>query len=237
MLDRISFKTQLQLVSVAGLVVLAVAFWFNQSAIVGTLEEHAQQREIARTQRLFQESVRNHVAMLAGSTKSLTRNRGLIKSLKVDDRGALTESARPTFNRLSAGGMLNGLVVADRGGQIRYYSSEQAPDGLDGFLAHLSQSRKQTHDLGVIGGQPVLLVGFPLYARGKPVGAGVYYVELKNLVGHLAGDGLSTWLLAEDRKPIFSSDTTESVDLSLLSASDMPVISSQEQGGRSLGLP
>ncbi|RMG37640.1 MAG: methyl-accepting chemotaxis protein [Gammaproteobacteria bacterium] len=236
MFDRLSFKTQLQLVSVTGLLILAIAFWANQTAIVDTLEQHAQQREIARTQKLWQETLRSHVEALAGESKSLTRNRALIKALQSAEPAALEEAATPVFNRLAAGHIVDGLIIADNDGKVLYHSAGQIAPGVEDFLGSLGRERKLRHDLGLIDDKPVLLVGFPLYARGRPVGSGVYYLHLNHPVGDLASDGLTTYILSSDRQLLFRSDEKQPLDAAALPAFDEPIMAEQEQGEQVRGL-
>ena len=133
----------------------------------------------------------------------------------------------PTARRLQAGGEIDGLVIADIQGKPLLHS-EGTPlgEGVHRLLREIASQRKAASDLANIGGQPVLLAGFPLYRRGKPAGVAVYYIQLVKMVPHLTSlneqeeQGMTAWLLSTDGEVRFSSDPQRTLDTRQLPAID-----------------
>ena len=175
-----------------------------------------------RVERLNQLSLDNAAALWAAvtkarlndlnsETKTLTRDRGLQKALKAGNATALAEAAHPTYNRLTAGEILDGLVIADSSGRIRFAKPQAMELGLiekaisDKAISHGFTSLKD--------GRPAFAVTFPLYYRGKPVGTAAYYVALEHLAREIAvSTKAATAILGVQGKIVFRSAEELAVD-------------------------
>jgi len=217
-MKRLSLKLQLQLLSLAGLLALALSFWLGQQMLRSMEETQRATSAIEGERTLFETMLESHRNAVADQTKSLTRSRETIKALRSGDRATLAEAALPTFRRLQATGTIDGLLIADRQGGILLHTGQQDNGGtLPAFMRQVVAVKKNFHDLGALAdGTPVMLVGFPLYFRGKPAGAGAFYLRLERLAAHLAmREGRRSLLIGPAGEHLFSSKAQQVLDTSV----------------------
>ncbi len=232
-MKRWTLKVQLLTFSLGGLLALAATFWFGQKIMADARQEQLAATAI-QDQRLLWKAMRYHYrTLLEEETRALTRSRDAVKALKKGDRNALAEAALPTFRRLQAAGKMDDLLIAARDGILMLHAGKgPASDTQQAFLKRVSSERKLLDELAIAGdGTPVLMLGFPLYSRGKPAGAAAYVVKLERLAGDLAEEGLySTLLLSPDHRLIFSSEDEGKLDLTALPTTDQPIFREVEEG-------
>ncbi len=232
-MKRWTLKAQLLTFSLGGLLALAATFWFGQKIMADARQEQLAATAI-QDQRLLWKAMRYHYrTLLEEETRALTRSRDAVKALKKGDRNALAEAALPTFRRLQAAGKMDDLLIAARDGILMLHAGKgPASDTQQAFLKRVSSERKLLDELAIAGdGTPVLMLGFPLYSRGKPAGAAAYVVKLERLAGDLAEEGLySTLLLSPDHRLIFSSEDEGKLDLTALPRLDEPAFREVEEG-------
>jgi methyl-accepting chemotaxis protein len=100
------------------------------------------------------------------------------------------------------------MMIADNTGAILLNTGEHSPaQSTKGLIDAVVSGNKVRDTLGLSpAGEPALMLGFPLYSRGKSVGVAIYYQHLRNIVGLLAsGEGESVVLLDSDAKRIYAS--------------------------------
>ena len=232
-MKRWTLKAQLLTFSLGGLLALAATFWFGQKIMADARQEQLAATAI-QDQRLLWKAMRYHYrTLLEEETRALTRSRDAVKALKKGDRNALAEAALPTFRRLQAAGKMDDLLIAARDGILMLHAGKgPASDTQQAFLKRVSSERKLLDELAIAGdGTPVLMLGFPLYSRGKPAGAAAYVVKLERLAGDLAEEGLySTLLLSPDHRLVFSSEDVDKLDLTALPRLDEPAFREVEEG-------
>lgn len=207
---HLTLKHRLQLLSLAGLVAVALAFWFSQLAIENAHREQLENTSLSLTKGLWQTALSASRNAMEDQTKGLTRNREALKALKSGDDAALAEAAMPLARRLAAQGLIDGLVIVDANGKVRLHSDEAVPVHEDArtFLAQILQSKKVEDGLALVTtGTPAQLIGFPLYSRGKLKGAAALYITLGKLARSMAQDaGMITSLVLPDGSVYFHSE-------------------------------
>ena len=232
-MKRWTLKAQLLAFSLGGLLALAVTFWFGQKIMADARHQQLVATAI-QDQRLLWKAMRYHYrSQLEEETRALTRSRDAVKALKKGDRAALEEAALPTFRRLQAAGKMDDLLIAGRDGNVMLHAGKgPASATQQAFLKRVVNERKLLDELATAGdGTPVLMLGFPLYSRGKPAGAAAYVVKLERLAGDLAEEGLfSTLLLSPDRRLVFSSEDESNLNLDTLPRLDEPAFREMEEG-------
>ncbi len=239
-MNRWTLNRQLQVLSLAGLIILSLAYWLGQSFLTQALGEQLGASNIGSTRILWRAMADAQADSLLEETKALTRSRDTIKALKRGDQALLAEGALPGFHRLQASGKLDGLLVTDNQGQILLHSADNAVDSsAQAFLRRVAAERKTLSDIALIGpNQPALLVGFPLYARSKHVGNGIYYVGLDKLAARIVTEGegkLTSFLLTRDGSPIYSSQSRP-MNTSALPSLDQAAYVEQAMGEQVLAL-
>lgn len=117
--------------------------------------------------------------MKTGST-GLTRDRNTRKALQRDDINSLGESVKTTYNLLSAQNILTKLQITNLDSNVLI----SVPDGFTG-LTQKTLVKEALRDGKIKGGieiddngEAVSVLTFPLFMRGKPIGAGVFIKSL-----------------------------------------------------------
>ena len=209
-MKRWTLNRQLQVLSLAGLILLSLAYWLGQGFLTSALHEQLGASNVGSTRILWHAMADAKTDSLLEETKALTRSRDTIKALKRGDQALLAEGALPGFRRLQASGKLDGLLISDTRGELLLHSADGPVDAsARAFMRRVAAERKALSDIALITpGQPALLVGFPLYARSKHVGNAIYYVGLDKLAARVVTEGegtLTSFLIAKDGSQIYSS--------------------------------
>src|SRR5262245_58090533 len=152
--------------------------WMAQNSV----EERFRHASISRQDVLWHEIVSGQLELMSGSTSGLTRNEGALRALHEIDPSGLMANAMPTYNRLSTASVLTKLQLTDLGGVVLF----STPHLLTGktkiplVLAALQEGKVKQGIERDDDGELVALLVFPLYLRGKPVGAGVFARSLQD---------------------------------------------------------
>ncbi len=217
MMKTWSLKTHLQLLSLAGLLILAISFWTGQSFLTRQSHEQLARSTINNQQALWNAMLDARRNTIQDEAKALTCSRDTIKALKAGDKAVLAESALPTFRRLQAGGKIDGMIIADKQGSILLNTAGDSAvgNGVRQFMQRIASRKKNLTDIATLGkGSQILLVGFPLYSRGKPAGAGAFYLGLDRVAGELAKNGsFDTALLSAGGDILYSSSDESNLDI------------------------
>ena len=217
MMKTWSLRTHPQLLSLAGLLILAISFWTGQSFLTRQSHEQLARSTINNQQALWNAMLDARRNTIQDEAKALTRSRDTIKALKAGDKAVLAESALPTFRRLQAGGKIDGMIIADKQGSILLNTAGDSAvgNGVRQFMQRIASRKKNLTDIATLGnGSQILLVDFPLYSRGKPVGAGAFYLGLDRVAGELAKNGsFDTALLSAGSDILYSSSDESNLDI------------------------
>lgn len=132
-------------------------------------------------QALWRQIVNSQQANMETSAKALARDRTTTKALKSGDMSTLKDSVDTTYNLLTAEQVITRLQVVDLNGTIVY----AAPNDLSGSTSkasvlealHKGEVRRaiERDEDGLL----VNTVSYPLYYRGKLIGAGVLESSLE----------------------------------------------------------
>ena len=139
---------------------------------------------VAYTQALWSAVSGARFDAMENETKGLTRNRDAIKALKVGDPAALHEAVLTSFNRISANGGLDGLLIANNDGRRLVRIGRGSNTALALSVATEQKVRREL--VSDDEGRPALAVAFPLYSRGKAKGVAVYLLGLETVIGQIA---------------------------------------------------
>jgi signal transduction histidine kinase/DNA-binding response OmpR family regulator len=152
--------------------------WMAQNRV----EERFRQATISRQDVLWREIVSGQLELMTGSTSGLTRNEAALQALHANDPSRLAANAMPTYNRLSAGSVLTKLLVTDLDGAVVFSIPHLLTGQTKVPLVHaaLQQGKVQQGIGRDDDGELMALLVFPLYLRGKPIGAGVFARSLQD---------------------------------------------------------
>ena len=217
----LTLKNRLLLATTVCTLLVAVTFWVTQRISLGHQLELKAETNIAYTGALWSAVSGTRFDSMETETQGLTRNKDALNALKEGDVAALKEAAVPTFNRVSASGAVDGLMISDLSGKQLLSMGRQATTGLTQTVA---QEQKVRRELVLDGeGRPALALAFPLYYRGKAKGVGVYLVGLEQVAEQIAGNANSAVaIIGEDGKLLYATDPQQAsaIDWSALAQGD-----------------
>ncbi|MCB1802562.1 MAG: methyl-accepting chemotaxis protein [Gammaproteobacteria bacterium] len=194
---NLSLKNRLLLTSLVCMMIVVATFWIADSVSHSRQLEQKTQTNISYTQALLSAVSAARFSAMESETQALTRSRDTIKAVKSGDMAALKESVVPTFNRVSANGAIDGLMITDLGGQRLLASGRSAPTDL---YRAVSADMKVHRGLQLDDeGRPALALGFPLYSRGKPVGVAIYLLGADVVANEIAENADAIALLLDQQ--------------------------------------
>ncbi|MCB1799487.1 MAG: methyl-accepting chemotaxis protein [Gammaproteobacteria bacterium] len=208
----LTLKNRLLLATTVCTLLVAVTFWVTQRVSLGHQLELKAETNIAYTGALWSAVSGTRFDSMETETQGLTRNKDALNALKEGDVAALKEAAVPTFNRVSASGAVDGLMISDLSGKQLLSMGRQATTGLTQAVA---QEQKVRRELVLDSeGSPALALAFPLYYRGKAKGVGVYLVGLEQVAEQIAGNANSAVaIIGEDGKLLYATDPQQASNI------------------------
>ncbi len=208
----LTLKNRLLLATTVCTLLVAVTFWVTQRISLGHQLELKAETNIAYTGALWSAVSGTRFDSMETETQGLTRNKDALNALKEGDVAALKEAAVPTFNRVSASGAVDGLMISDLSGKQLLSMGRQATTGLTQAVA---QEQKVRRELVLDSeGSPALALAFPLYYRGKAKGVGVYLVGLEQVAEQIAGNANSAVaIIGEDGKLLYATDPQQASNI------------------------
>lgn len=188
--------------------ILIVAAYQSQSAADTRYVEEV----LSGKNLLWEQIAARHMEKMAAYSKALTRDRETLKAIRKGDAAVVREQAATTHNMLSGDNTLERLQIFDSNGS--YLAS--FPPGNSGktgkTVVHkaIADSKVQfainRDDDGKLQG----VVAFPLYARGKLRGVGVYGQGMQALMNDFQGkDGSDVFIFDLNGKPEHSAETNQ----------------------------
>ena len=186
---KLTLKNRLLLTTTVCTLLVAATFWVAQKVSQTQQMEQRVSTNIAYTEALWSAVSSTRFDAMETETQGLTRNREAINALRSGDRAALNEAAAPTYNRLSAGEHIDGLLITDTAGQALFSSGRQIDTAVT--QAALKEQKVRRELVRDTAGQPALALAFPLYFRGQPSGAAVYLLGLERVADQIANNARS----------------------------------------------
>ena len=152
--------------------------WMAQNSV----EERFRHATISRQDVLWREIISGQLELMTASISGLTRNEGALQALNEHDPSRLAANATPTYNRLSAASVLTKLQLTELDGTVLFstphLSTGKTSKGL--VLEALQHGKVKQGIERDDDGELVALLVFPLYLRGKPIGAGIFARSLQD---------------------------------------------------------
>ena len=122
---------------------------------------------------LWRQIVRTRLAEMQVNTRALSRNRDAMAALKDGNLEDVQDEFQPTFNRLSAGSIIDRLRVVDRNGKQVFAEPEVTASDMPALLRSALKEGEVKTGIVQEGAELVTTVTFPLYAGGELIGAGM----------------------------------------------------------------
>jgi len=177
-----------------------------------------QQEDKSRTQLLtsmhtqinWQSTLDHHIERMAAAFSSITRDTNLLRALQEGDRKGLYDQAIPTYNRLSALGLLTGITIVDQHGEFRFSES-----GLSNGNTRMGSVQKSLSQRVIVrgidqddSGAWVVVVVVPLFSHERQlIGCVILKRELVDIVSGLDVDGKTSNFFTTHAGDIFPQDS------------------------------
>ncbi|PKM44628.1 MAG: methyl-accepting chemotaxis protein [Gammaproteobacteria bacterium HGW-Gammaproteobacteria-1] len=218
-----TLRFRITAVAVLAILLVTTVLMITASLSQDRVEERFQAATINGKAALWQKIVAAQLAQMQSGMGGLARDRDTIEGLRQNDRQALAASVRPTFNRLSASAILTGMYLVSLDLDIVFAAPDEGSGRLSSALAQAALRERKTmrgleRDQN---NQLRLVVAFPLYVRGQPIGAGVFTQDLSAALGDFKdNDQAEAFILATNGAVEYATDDAmrQSLPLQLPSA-------------------
>jgi len=174
-----SLRVRIILAVLAVTLLLTVSLIVASSIYVDFANQRFQNAAIAGQSILWRKITASKLDHMESNITALTRNRDALAALKGSNSQALEDAVTPTFNRLSASNAITGMQLFNSNGQRLYSTSGQIENNSLLTVRNALQENKIKRGLERdVTGKLSLNVAFPLYSRGKTIGAVLYESNL-----------------------------------------------------------
>ena len=189
-------------------VLLTIGIAFVERTLSGqAADERFERAMLAGNNGVWSEILAQSFAKMGFATQDLTRNRNLVKALFKKDASKVSEAVETIYNRLSTSGLISDIRIAGGDGKVLYVANaEKVPaDAATPVLeASLKTKEIRTGIWTTDAGSVSLRYGFPLYRRGKPVGAAVYILDVESSLAHFAKSlGANSFIVSATGNPLY----------------------------------
>lgn len=194
-----TIQSRLLLSLAIGGLVLLVTSLLSYSFMADHAAERRNEALLQGHHALIRQIMDSEFQAMANAMKSVTRDRKSLKALKAGDSETLKSSAATTFHRLTAANIVEGFELYDSRGQRLFVAPESARSGPSKSLpseAYRNKKIQKGIEAGP-GGEPQLVLAFPVYNRGKLIGSAVFLKSLKHL-NQIIADNLNQISLVQN---------------------------------------
>ena len=204
-----TLKTRINLIAVLVTLMVAATLVITGELSLRETQHHLDQARIRGAATLWKKITTAELGHMMDASKALSRDRDTLKALKTLDREEISDSGESSYNLLSTQGILDELTLLDKSGQVLYSSRENAPAPTADSLVFraLSERKPQRGIERAPDGRLMASVAFPLYYRGKPVGAALYEKSLQAAIEDFKANNDAEVAIADlDGSTIFATD-------------------------------
>ncbi len=179
-----TIRTRITLVSISVTLLVAVALIVSGRLSEDAAETRYVQASVTGKRLLWDKIVESHVDNMVPATQSVTRDRAISGALRKGDLAAVREAAKTTHNMLFTQGDIDRLQITDPSGN--YIAA--VPNDFGGptrktLVKVAAEAGKIQRGISRDDdGELHAVLAFPMYARGKLKGVGVYTKGLAEIL-------------------------------------------------------
>ena len=203
-----ALRTKITVVSVSVTFLVACALIITAQISERQAEERFASATIASKKVLWNKIISSELDKMTEGISGLARDRATRNALKNAEYDALKESAKTTFNLLSASNILTRMQILNLQGDVVFSEPVQT-----------SSTRKVLYKQALIDGKIkrgierdddnklIAEIAFPLFTRGKVIGIGIYAKDLtKTVADFKKSDNSELYVLNEKRNIEYETD-------------------------------
>lgn len=214
-----TLRTKITLVAISVTFLVALALIVTSQISEQQAEERFASATIAGKKVLWNKIISSELSAMEEGTSGLARDRTTRNALKNGDYDVIKESAKTTFNLLSASKVLTRMQILDLNGRVVFSAPNQVTSTKKSLYKSALADGKIKRGLERDDDNKLIAeIAFPLFVRGKAVGIGVY---AKNLDATMADFKLSDkseiYIVGKDQKVEYSTNTKfyDSLDIEI----------------------
>jgi len=234
-LSNLPLRTKFMSIIVGTSILVVLTIFIATIFSINDLEIRYKNATFHGKEMLWEQITKQELNELRLGILHLQRNRELIQNLNDDNRNKISDMATSLYKRLSSGNKISDLYIANMSGQIIFSSSDHGSANMlnDKFVAGSITDGRIVSGIRRDEKHITASITFPLYARGKMVGVGIYEKNLQTALENFkANDGSDAYIVMENGKIEYGTNpeliTSVTYEMSELVGSDnnqMKVIS------------
>ncbi len=179
-----TLKTRINLIAILVTILVSATLITTTELSLRETERHLEAEQIRGANTLWKKIISAQLEQMLTGSKTLARDRDTLKAIKTSNHEELKDSGLSSFNLLNTQGILDQLTIVDKQGKVLYSSRDSAtPPNPDSLVFKALKERKTQQGIErSTNGKLMATVAFPLYYRGKPLGAGIYEKSLQDAI-------------------------------------------------------
>ncbi len=178
-------KTRLVLVSAMAIAMITAALLVTASLLQQEAEARYESEALNSKRLLWERIAKGELDSMRAELFSITRNKGAMSALKANNADEIASNLQPTFNRLKASKVIDGMQVVTTSNSVVFAQPQNSANAsTNGLVKQALASGKVSTGLERnTQGQLQLIFALPLYsAPGKATGVGLYYRNMGALI-------------------------------------------------------
>lgn len=204
-----SLRKQIMLGSAISLMIVVAVLLVPGQKLLHEADHRFESAIVESTQQLWDRVLKAQYDEMEIGMSSIVRDADIRKLMAEQNIAALKEVADPPYKRMSTTEVLTKMQLADSNGQILFSAPVHYTGATKKSLVQkaMATSKLQRGIERDDDGELVAVLSFPIYERGKVVGAGIYMRNLSDAIAELAVDNHeSVHILSEQGRLEISSD-------------------------------
>lgn len=203
-----TLRTKITLVAISVTFLVALALIITAQISDQQAEERFASATIAGKKVLWNKIISSELSAMEEGTSGLSRDRATRKALKDGNYESINESAKTTFNLLSASKILTRMQIMDLNGKVVFSSPNQTTSTKKMLYQKALTTGKIQRGIERDDDNKLMAeIAFPLLMRGKIVGIGVYAKNLDETVADFnLSDNSELYIVGEDQNVEYSTN-------------------------------
>lgn len=173
-------RTRINLVAVTATIIVAMALTMIGALALNESDGRFKDATISGKSVLWKKIISSQLDQMEAASRSLSRDSDTLEALRDANLEELSENAITTYNLLSTSEVLSRLQLTNLEGRVLFSEPIKFTGYTKKYLVKKTLSEgKVTRGIEMDDdGKMVAVLNFPLYIRGKMIGAGVYARDL-----------------------------------------------------------
>lgn len=175
-------RTRIFLISTLSIILVTITIIGASFFVLKESEQRFESTKIDGYALLWKLILNNQMMNMEANSNALARDRKTRKAIGKGDVLTITQGITTSYNLLKSGGVLSSIEVTDTNGRVLASAPSSSNVNNTDVLAKQALSKgKVVHGLTVNNQRiPTIAISFPMYQRGKSIGAVIYRKNLND---------------------------------------------------------